>query len=253
MLAGMSTLQRRRLARPRLSIWLLSLLAVGCATAKQAERPAPTASASRAVAVPAPRPADGLYAADEALRDALSGPWVYVGTGPWPGINRMSACAFRNERVLIVNVYCTITETQAFRIDVYSPQRGRVRIYAEANGPLSGHMRQQYFTFTAESEPPPGPTASVPQLSLNMSFQALSAYDEQRYNAFLPACYGGKELEKKRGGCLGKLAARANEWATRNGAFLERANDDWYRVVREMRALATRYGKEPDSSALGML
>jgi hypothetical protein len=196
--------------------------------------------------VPAAKPADGLYAADEALRDALSGRLEYLGTGQWPGISRMYACAFRNSRVLVVNVYCTTTDTQAFRIDVFSPTRGRVRIYAESKIPVSGHMRQDYFTFTAESEPPPGPEAHMPGLTLAMSFAELSAYDDRRYGAYLPACYGGQELSRKQGGCLGALAGRSVEWANRNRAFLERANDDWYRVVRELRAQAVRYGREPE-------
>lgn len=190
------------------------------------------------------RPAE-LYSADEALRDALSGPWQYVGNGDWPGINRVQACAYRNERVLVVNVYCTRTETQAFRVDVYSPSRGRVRIYAESRGKLSAHMRQDYFTFAAESEPLPGPESRLPNVALSMSFDQLRAYDEQRHNTFLPACYGGMELSKSRGGCLGALAPRASEWAARNRAFLERASDDWYRLVRELRVLAAQHGRDP--------
>ena len=48
-----------------------------------------------------------LYLLDEALQDALSGPWEYLGTGPWHGNARAPACAYRNARVLVVNVYCT--------------------------------------------------------------------------------------------------------------------------------------------------
>jgi hypothetical protein len=121
-----------------------------------------------------------------------------------------------------------------------------VRIYAESKGTVSAHTRPDYFTFTAESEPPPGPEARIPPLALSMSFPELRDYDEQRYSAFLPACYGGTELNRERGGCLGSLEPRAKEWAHRNRAFLQHASDDWYRVVREMREPALRYGKEPD-------
>ncbi len=191
------------------------------------------------------RPTTELYAAQEALRDVLSSPWEYVGTGVWPGISRMQACAFRNDRVLIVNVYCGITETEAFRLDVYSATRGHVRIYAESKGPVSTHKRSEYFTFTAQSEPPPGPGARMPTLGLGMSFEELRSYDQKRYDAFLPACYGGIELSKRQGGCLGTLAGHAAEWTSQNRAFLEQANDDWYRVVRQMRTLAAQYGKDP--------
>jgi hypothetical protein len=235
------------LPRSWLFVVFASLLAVACGTAKPAASTVPAATTLPAARVPSAQPPiEELYAADEAIRDALSGRWEYLGTGPWPGNNRVQACAFRNERVIVVNAFCTLTETQAFRIDVYSPERGRVRIYAEANGPISSFMRQQYFTFKAESEPPSASAPSLPTLVLGMSFDQLSAYEQQRYNAFLPGCYGGLELSRKRDGCLGKYASNAGAWADRNNPFLERANSDWYRLVREMRALAARHGKEPD-------
>jgi hypothetical protein len=232
--------------RARLPILLWTLLAVACGSAKHTERASRPESATRAVEQPVPRPAAGLYTADEALRDALSGPWEYVGTGKWPGNDRMHACAFRNGRVLLVNGYCTITEQQAFRIDVYAPARGRVRIYAETSGPVSAQTRQQYFTFTAESEPPPGRETRISPLSLSMSFDELRAYEAQRYDAFLPACFGGIENTRNRTGCLGALEPRVREFESRNSSFLARASDDWYRVVRDMRALALQYGREPD-------
>jgi hypothetical protein len=245
MLRAMSmSLRRSRLFFLLASLLALACLAVACGGANRSRGPARVASSTRSVAPP-PARVEGLYAADEALRDALSGVREYVGTGSWPGISRMQACVFRNQRVLVVNVYCSLTETQAFRIDVYSPTRGRVRIYAESNGPVSALKRRDYFTFTAESEPPPGPAARMVPLSLTMSFEQLRDYDEKRYSAYLPACYGGQELSRKRGGCLGTLAARNGEWTTRNSAFLDQANEDWYRMVREMRALAKRYGTEP--------
>jgi hypothetical protein len=233
-------------------LWLSCAFGVACATAtvvqplpqKKIEAPPPAI-----VEAPLPPPVEGLYTADEALRDALSSPWEHLGTGRWPGINRMYTCAFRNERVLVVNVYCGKTDARAFRVDVYSPTRGRVSIYAEASGPILARMRQQYFTFMAESEPPPGPEANMPPLELSMSFAELRAYDEQRYRAYLPTCFAGEQHDHARGACMGALAQRSSEWASQNRSFLDSANGDWYRVVREMRVLAARYGKDPKSRA----
>jgi hypothetical protein len=201
---------------------------------------------SGGTARPTTGPGQTLYAADEALQDVLSGPWQYLGTGKWPGIRRMYACAFRNDHVFVVNVYCGTTERQAFRLDVYSPTRGRVTIYAETKGPVSASRRPDYFTFMAESEPPPGPEARLPPLALAMTFDELRAYEESRYGAFLPACYGGQELSQHKGNCLGALASSASAWADRQRAFLERASEDWYRVVRDLSAQAARFGKDPD-------
>lgn len=222
---------------------LIALVYIGCGTSKPVERPA------REGAVPARPPVvieRDLYAADEALRDVLSGELEYIGTGRWPGVERSSACAFRNSRVLVVNAYCTLTETPAFRIDVYSPVHGRVRIYGEANGPISSRHRGEYFTFVAESDAPPGSDARIAPVALTMSYQQLQSYEQQRYDAYLPGCFGGEQHQRTIGGCLGTLAPRKAQWVARNRNFLEHANEDWYRVIRQMRALAQRYGRDPD-------
>jgi hypothetical protein len=239
----------RALSRRSRRLLTLTTLFLASLSATASVRPARAkAPATYVTQAPLSRAVEKLYAPEEALRDALSSPLHHIGTGRWPGINRMYACAFRNERVLVVNVYCGRTDVRAFRVDVYSPRRGRVRIYAEASGPISRHTRYQYFTFMAESEPPPGPEAHMPLLVLTMSLAELRTYDKQRYGAYLPACYGGEEHARPRGACMGRLAARGPEWASQNRAFLERANDDWYRMVRAMRSVATRYGKDPASS-----
>jgi len=231
------------LGRPGLCVWL-SLWAVACTTGPRGGRV--RATDPGAVRAPSAPQADTLYSPDEALRDALSGPLSYVGTGQWPGIRRMYACAFRNERVFVVNAYCSRSEQQALRLDVYSPTRGRVRIYAESKGAVSAHGRADYFTFMIESEPVASSAAALPRLTLAMSFEELRGYEDTRYGAFLPACYGGQELSAARAGCLGTLAPHATEWTSRNQAFFERASDDWYRAVRELRALAVQYGRDPD-------
>ncbi len=186
-----------------------------------------------------PAQATGLYGADEALRDALSGPLRYVGTGTWPGIRRMFSCAYRNERVLVVNVYCSPTDRQALRVAIYSPKRGRVSIYAEGKSGISSQRRADYFTFMVESEP------LERAVSLGMTFDELRAYEEQRYAAFLPQCYGGQELGKPRSGCLAGLAPRAPAWMQQNKRFLDRASDHWYRLVRDLRVSAVHEGREP--------
>jgi hypothetical protein len=176
------------------------------------------------------------------LSDALSGRLEYIGTGRWPGVERSRACAFRNQRIVLVNAYCTLNETPAFRVDVYSPLRGRVRIYAEAEGAVSVRRRREYFTFMVESSPAPDIAAGMPPLTLAMAYEELRRYEQLRYDAYLPSCFGGEQAGRNVGGCLDSLKPRASEWAAQNRAFLERANDDWYRLMRELRTLASRYG-----------
>src|SRR5436190_4570212 len=112
------------------------VLALGCTSVPPPERPAPQPPPPPAPVLPPPvvqpRQPAGLFSISEAVEDVLSGTWTYVGTGPWTGNARLKACAYRNERVLFVDVYCTVKEEKAFALEVFSPTRGRVRIYAEA-------------------------------------------------------------------------------------------------------------------------
>jgi hypothetical protein len=221
----------------------LLLLVAACGTSKPSERPPPRPTIVD-VRQPAPAPT-GLYSAQEALRDVLSSELEYIGTGRWPGVERSRACAFRNQRVVIVNAYCTLDEVNAFRLEVYSPERGRVRIYAETSGAVTARQRRDYFTFMVESSPPPSSAARLPPLTLAMRYEELRRYEQRRYEAYLPGCFGGEQNERPVGGCLGQLAPRKGEWAAQNQAFLDRASDDWYRVIRQMRELAARYGAHP--------
>ena len=199
--------------------------------------------AARPTVATQPKRDSQLYALDEALADALSGPLEHVGTGPWFGLFRINVCAYRNERVFVINMYCTAREMKAFSIVVFSPERGRVVIYAEADQPISGLSRADYFTFKAESEPPPPPDKKLRPLSLAWQQAELAAWDEKRYHAYIPACYGGVELRKPQGGCLQPLEKHARTWKQRNQAFLDEPPDDWYRIIREMRARAPQHSK----------
>ena len=153
-------------------VLFIGILATGCA----AVRSPGDADPARQSAAPAVQSAPGresitshgdvLYPLEEALKDALSSPWKHLGTGPWHGNYRAHACAYRNDRVIVVNVYCTLKEPEAFRLDVYSPTRGWVRIYAEAKVPVSTVRRRDYFSFTAEAQPPPRPEVGLPPLTL---------------------------------------------------------------------------------------
>jgi hypothetical protein len=231
--------------------WMMALLVVGCGAQSQGgrepvrEKPILVAvdAGSRPPELPDQPDENILYPLDQAVADALSGPLTHIGTGKWYGIARLHACAYRNQRVIVVNVYCTVKETRAFRVDVFSPRYGHVSIYAEGKVPISTIRRDEYFTFKAKTEPTPDEDSGLPQLGLSMSFAELQAYDKARYERFLPGCYGGVELQRPQGGCLDALAPRATEWAERNGTFLREPPAEWYRLVQELRARAPSEGR----------
>jgi hypothetical protein len=231
-------------AVPTLITWLL----VGCYRDAPPSPPPrrPAAPHAAPLKVTQPAPSDELYALDEALEDALSAPLVHVGTGDWFGLFRIKACVYRNDRVFVVNIYCTTKEMSSFGLVVLSPTRGRVYIYAEASAPISTLRRADYFTFKGESSPARA-DEKLPPLKLTFSRAQLRVWDETRYYRNIPGCFGGAEFKPPVGiGCLPELASRAQSWGARNKAFLENPPPDWYRIVGELRSRATTDGKHVD-------
>ena len=229
-------------ARILMRVLVLTLLAA-CASQPET-RPTPPPVVTLAKPKPPPLPRTNLYGPDEALADVLSSPLEYLGTGRWPGIERSFTCVFRNARVFVVNAYCTPTEAPAARFDVYSPERGYARLYAEANGPISMRDRALYFSFVASAEAPPDAQALGP-VALSMSFDELKDYEQKRYDAYLPTCYAGEQNEQPVKGCLGALSSQTEAWEAEHRDFLARASSNWYRVLRMMRELSTEHGKDP--------
>lgn len=248
------------------STLLVSLLAVAChrpkpvvyAPLEQSGEPAPPEAEGEpppnptppvtgtAPTPPAPTPPPAakveMYALDEAIGDALAEPLTYVGTGDWFGVVRNKTCAYRNSRVIVVNVYCTTKEMTSFSAVVLSPKKGRAYFYAEAKAPVSGVTRDKYFTFKGETSPVVV-DAKLGALALDMSYPDLRAWDEKRYHHYIPGCFGGTEMGQPQSGCSKELDAHAGEWAARNGKFFDAPPPEWYRLVKELRGRAAKDGK----------
>jgi hypothetical protein len=187
---------------------------------------------------PSPPPAPtghDVYGATEAIADAFSGPWTFVGTGEWFGLFSINACVYKNERVLIVNHYCTSKEMSSAGVIVLSPTRGRVYLYAEGKTPISTSRRDAWATFKAEGNLP----TNDPPLRLDFTWGELRAWDEARYYMNAPGCFGGVENHKPQAGCY-RLDAAVEDWGARNKDFLAEPSEDWYRLVRELRTVAKR-------------
>jgi len=214
--------------------------------AAQPQEPPPAANVSEqppAAAQEAPRPSGPppIYTLEEALADALASPLTYVGTGDWTGIARIKACAYRNDRVFVVNVYCTIPkEMNAVGIAVLSPKRGRVYFYGEAKKPISTLKRHEYFTFLGEAEQL---DARVPSLDLAFTLDQLRAWDGKRYKVFAPACSVGTELKKQQASCVSDLKPQTDAWVGKNKPFVDEPPGDWYKLVKELRERAQKDGK----------
>jgi len=183
-----------------------------------------------------------LYQPAEAVADVLSGPLEFVGRGSWFGMTRWQSCVYRNAKVVVVDVYCAKLWPRAFSVRIFSPTKGRVRIYLESPELTSALSRKQYneASWSMESEPPPPHGRVSPPFSLKMTFAQLNVYAQARYKLYLPACFtSGKEAR-----CAEAFAGTAAQkgWAARVVPFWQNPGSSWYQLIEEMRRLAQTHG-----------
>jgi hypothetical protein len=171
--------------------------------------------------------APALYSIADALADIAADPLKFVGTGAWFGNFSIHACAYRNTRVVVINVYCTVKEQPALGISVLSPTRGRLNIYAEGESAISQLARSKWFTFKLETDVPDEPVA------LDLTFPQLDAWEEHRYNARRGACWTDNG-----GGCSGGL--EPGDWTESARDFLAQPPDAFYRLAKDLHARAVR-------------
>lgn len=184
-----------------------------------------------AVDVALDAPLAPLYTVTEALEDVLASPLKFIGRGEWFGNASIHACAYRNARVIAVNVYCTAKETPALSLVVLSPTRGRVVIYAEADGAISTLSRADYFTFRVEVEPP----LEADPFKPTFTYAELRAWDERRYEASEGACwYADAE------GCSGGLEPQLAAWSPSAKSLIAEPPATWYRLTKDLHAMAVR-------------
>jgi hypothetical protein len=206
----------------------------GAPSPAQNTMPAP---AAQPAAGQAPVYAAPVYAAEEAVRDALASPLGLVGIGGWTGYYRHLSCIYRNAQVIVVDMRCNKRETYQFSAIVYSPSRGRVELVADARqktAALSTVQRPDYETFEVSCT---GPWAGPPQLALGMSYDDLTRYDEQRSRF-----QGGCELAPRvpQGVCSHGAPYPVQTFASANARFFEAPPQEWYTFVRTL--VAARAG-----------
>jgi hypothetical protein len=185
-----------------------------------------------------------LYTLEEALGDALSGPLDWVGTGEWFGMFHIYSCVYRNQRVFVVNIYCTKTkEKRAFGMVVLSPTRGRAYIYAEAEKPISEVRRAEYITLKVDGEPV-HIDDKLAKLELSYTWAQLRQWDEIRYYKYVPGCFAGFENKRPQNGCMQQLDALEQSWPESNRAFIANPTPAWYALIADFRARAKRDGRD---------
>ncbi len=175
------------------------------------------------------------YSLPDALADALSGPLRLIGKGAWYGLSGSLACAYRNDRVLVVDQYCRQRELRNLSITVVSPLRGRATIDAEGKAAVSKLQRRDYLSFSGRSET----LDSRRPLSLDMSVEDLS-----QYHAFagrsVPFCDLRLRGEQKQGGCIKPLTALYPAYEAENLGFITAPPASWFSFVRSLIELRRR-------------
>lgn len=186
-------------------------------------------------------PSVTLYTVVDALADAKSSPLKRIGIGAWPGNFSIKGCIYRNDRVFVVDVYCTYKEQTAFSVVVISPDKGEVRLYAEANDPISTIDRSDYFSFYAESYPVLS-TMPAPTLK-DATFDDVTTWQQKLYDSriLLPAMSA----------CSTQMRTcdQDEDWQDAATEFVAEPTDDWKWVVDQLRNRAQHSGKYVEKKA----
>jgi len=189
------------------------------------------------VRVPETVSATPLYPPEEALADALSSPLRLISlrqTDP----NDVPECAYRNQKVLVLNAYCTTREIQATGITIIHPERGHVHLYAEAKEPISKLTREDYDNWKFSTHDP------LPGARLDMTFEELLQHDDRRQRLRDHACYAGIQMSPN-GACWKKTPEFEAWWATLYKPLLKNPPARWNELIRVLRKRAVKDGK-PD-------
>ncbi len=193
---------------------------------------------------PDPPSAASLYPPAEALADAVSGPLRYVGTTIWYGRYGIPSCIYRNEKVFVVNSYCTLKEINPTAVIVIHPERGVVQLKASGvqDKPVSTLRREQYSDWGFAS------MDGQRGLTLDASADALVAWEERRHRYYRnPGCGAGQAgpSSKMRGKCTDKAPEFEAWWRGVYPPLLEAPPESWYALVKDLRQRARKDGK-PD-------
>lgn len=218
------------------------LLSVGCgAPGREASVPrapvvAETVAVEPAVVEPSPpEPSLDLYTLEEAFADVMASPLAFIGTGEWTGVAPYPPCAYKNDRVIVLDNYCTTKkEISTFGVDVYSPTRGWFEIYATAKGkqPVSSTPRAEYGSFLITSGPVALPGQVKAELSFDMTYADVERYEGLRAGANLPACWEGVHAEPASGCSQGVPASVAAAFRASYQDFMRDPPPSWYAFAR---------------------
>jgi hypothetical protein len=135
----------------------------------------------------------------------------------------------------VVDVDCNKHETYRFDAVVISPTRGRVDFLAAARlttAALSKVQRAGYGTFALAGT---GPWAGPPTLSVDMSYDEIAGYEDQRSHYLPGTC--ALETGNPQALCSRNSQWHPADWASANASFLQDPPQDWYRLVRTLVAL----------------
>ena len=64
----------------------------------------------------------------------------------------------------------------------------------------------------------------------------------------IASCSAGVELKKPLNACVKELKPQTETWVGRNKPFVDAPTDNWYRIVRDLRARAKTDGKNVGSA-----
>jgi hypothetical protein len=195
---------------------------------------------------PKPVTASPLYSPEDAVADAMSGPLEFVGIDKPEG-HQIPECLFRNQKVLVLDRYCTTKEINTTGIQILHPERGVIYFYAESKEPITGITRDDYREWRIETRDP------YRGARVDMTFDEYQAYEVRRLQLTDQGCSAGFAMTSAEPHCLcrNKTPEIQQWWTATSKPLLKRPPETWYRLVRTLRPLSARRGRPDPRRAEG--
>jgi hypothetical protein len=166
------------------------------------------------------------YTPQQALADVLSSPLEFVGKGLLYGYQSIESCLFRNDKVLVLDGYCTKTEVGAADLIVYSMElKQALQIHAESNG---------NFTPISQTNPAKYPPnywyadlrETGPDIHLEISFSAFADLYQNMAQNQAPDCLVSAQFST----CAGN-PSYTQDWLSEAESFRKSPGKSWHQVL----------------------
>ena len=180
-----------------------------------------------------------LYTPQEALTDALSEPFKFVGyfMPKYSESQKYPTCLFKNSKVLVVSSYCVSQNVPAGSVLIFNvdPTRGYARIYTEIqdmNRDISTASRSDYLEFILSTSA----RITKQAFNANMSAKTYEKWEESENKDFTQYCVTGNSFKSEPYQTVCKdITNELHVWGPHGLDFWQNSDPNWPKLLKRIK------------------